>query len=49
MAPMMADIHKGDNTHHHDQSITLASFSTMNATVSIPAKPIPLPPDELLP
>lgn len=28
----------GDNTHHHDQLITLPSFSPMNKIVSAPVK-----------
>jgi hypothetical protein len=35
------DIHTGDKTHHHDHAMTLVSFSTTNATVSKPTKPIP--------
>jgi hypothetical protein len=31
----------GDSTHHHDQSITWQSFSTMNTIVSSPENPIP--------
>lgn len=37
-------IHMGLITHHHDQSITLHSFSTTKAIVNKPAKPTP--PDE---
>ena len=32
----------GDSTHHHDQLITLVSFSPMNRIVSAPVKLIPL-------
>lgn len=39
-----AEIHIGDSTHHHDQSITLHSFRATKSTVNIPASPIP--PDE---
>jgi hypothetical protein len=35
----------GDNTHHHDQSIYLVNFNTMNTMVNKPPNPIPL--DEL--
>lgn len=34
-------IHNGDNTHHHDQSIHLVSFNTINAIVRMPEKPMP--------
>lgn len=36
------EIHIGESTHHHDQSMTPQSFRTMKATVSNPVKPIPL-------
>lgn len=39
------DIHIGDNTHHHDQSILPISFRVMNTTVSRPQNPMP-PDDE---
>ena len=38
---MIALIQIGDHTHHHDQSMTLVSFSTMKAIVSNPTNPIP--------
>ena len=34
--------HRGAVTHHHDQSMTLHNFSTMNAIPSSPKNPIPL-------
>ena len=34
-------IHIGDNTHHHDQLITLHSLSVMNTIVSNPENPMP--------
>ncbi len=40
--PSAAEIHSGDSTHTHDQSMTLQSFSTINAIVSRPVKPMPL-------
>lgn len=44
--PMTNPPQNGAVTHHHDQSITLHSFNTMNATPNNPRTPIPL--DELL-
>ena len=41
-----AEIHIGESTHHHDQSILSNSFKTINTIVSNPQKPIP-PLDEL--
>lgn len=41
---IIAEIHSGDRTHHHDQSILPMSFSVMNTIASRPAKPMP---DEL--
>lgn len=35
-------IHKGLNTHHHDQSIYLVSFNPINNMVNKPKNPIPL-------
>jgi hypothetical protein len=40
-------IQMGDNTHHHDQLITLHSFNPMNRMVSAPVKLSP-PEDEVL-
>ncbi len=37
-----SEIQSGLKTHHHDQSMTLHSFRTMNAKASRPVKPIPL-------
>ena len=31
----------GDNTHHHDQAITLVSLRPTKRTVSSPVKPMP--------
>lgn len=39
---MIAIIHIGDRTHHHDQSITFPSFNPMNRMVNTPVNPIPL-------
>jgi hypothetical protein len=39
-------IQMGDSTHHHDQLITLVSFSPMNRIVSAPVKLIPPEEDE---
>ena len=47
MASRMAiGIQNGDNTHHHDQSMTWHNFNTTNAMPSRPA--IPMPPLALL-
>lgn len=35
------EIHIGESTHHHDQSIMSVSLSTMNAICSRPTNPIP--------
>ena len=37
-----AEIHKGLNTHHHDQLIILTNFKPINKTVNKPVNPIPL-------
>lgn len=34
--------HKGDKTHHHDQSILFNNFNVINTMVSNPKNPIPL-------
>lgn len=34
--------HKGDKTHHHDQSILFNNFNVINTMVSTPKKSIPL-------
>lgn len=34
-------IKNGENTHHHDQEITLDNFSPMNRITNIPIKPMP--------
>ena len=41
MMTMINEIHIGDNTHHHDQSIMSVSLSTMNAICRSPTNPIP--------
>lgn len=33
----------GDNTHHHDQVITLVNFNTIKAIVNAPVNPNPEP------
>lgn len=37
------EIQIGDNTHHHDQVITLVNFNTIKAIVNAPVNPIPEP------
>ena len=39
----ISEIHKGDNTHTHDQVITLQSLRTINTTSKTPDKPKPPP------
>jgi hypothetical protein len=34
-------IHTGDNTHNHDQLMTLVNFNTMNTIVNRPVNPMP--------
>jgi len=34
-------IHKGDNTHHQDQSIVPINFKTINTIARSPVKPMP--------
>lgn len=34
-------IHNGDNTHNHDQLMTLVNFNTMNTIVNRPVNPTP--------
>ena len=42
VTPRTKPIKGGDNTHHHDQSMTLVSFNPIKRMVNIPVKPIPL-------
>lgn len=42
VTPRTKPIKGGDNTHHHDQSMTLDSFNPIKRMVNIPVKPIPL-------
>lgn len=35
------EIHTGDNTHNHDQLMTLVNFNTMNTIVNRPVNPMP--------
>jgi hypothetical protein len=35
------EIHNGDNTHNHDQLMTLVNFNTMNTIVNRPVNPMP--------
>lgn len=43
MPHSISEIHKGDNTHTHDQVITLQSLRTINTTSKTPDKPKPPP------
>ena len=45
---MDSGIHKGLNTHHHDQSIKFVSLSPMNRIASKSQNPIPPLFDEIL-
>jgi hypothetical protein len=49
MTPILesAEIHRGDNTHHHDHDTLPVSFKPMNKIVSKPTNPI-LGDEELL-
>lgn len=40
------EIHKGDHTHHQDQSMYPISFKAMNTTVRRPGNPMPPADDE---